>query len=321
MYKSVRRRNDRCDSRFSDITLNGTGRPVRAIVSECSVDCILNTTGRITFDMVCTDVLRSFGDVFDRHPAPMRKRSYMSVNELGNVLKRFGDKHEGAVSTVYELESRIKQELMNFYPNGISYGDGSGRVYNRSYQPSDYKIIFAGLFIDPPGSAAQSTHEDVSAADRDAVWNIVLPVELDEPYVIAFSESGGVHKGGREVGLREAAMWDAGWPHRGLGNDTQKRRVFLHLVFAPYWMVSVRVTTKGLDFGNMDNEVQQTLRSFDGVDVDFISRLHGKVGCSKHASSISKEYNDGRDVHDSCGPMISWVHWASVRRTQFQEIV
>ena len=186
MQNLLRGRNGRCDFRFSDITLNGTGRPVRAIVSECGVDRILNTNGRISVDMVCTDVLRSFGDVFDRHIAPVRQRSHMSVNDLENVLKRFGDQYEGAVSTVYELESRIKQELMNFYPNGISYGDGSGRVYNRSYQPSDYKIIFAGLFIDPPGSAA----------DRDAVWNIVLPVELDEPYVIAFSESGGVHTWG-----------------------------------------------------------------------------------------------------------------------------
>lgn len=120
--------------------------------------------------------------------------------------------------------------------------------------------------------------------------------------VIAFSESGGVHtgagargwiKGGCDVGCGVAASW--------VGNNTQKRRVFLHLVFVPYWMVLVRVTTEGLEFGNIDYRVQQTLRSVDGVDVDFISRLHGKIGCSKHASSISKEYNDGHDVHDPCG--------------------
>ena len=85
--------------------------------------------------------------------------------------------------------------------------------------------------------------------------------------------------------------------------------MFLNLVFWSVLIVSVRVTTEGFEFGNMDDEVQQILRSFDGVDVDFISRLHGKVGCSKHASSISKEYNDGHDVHEPRGPMISWVNW------------
>jgi len=148
----------------------------------------------------------------------------------------------------------------------------------RSYKPEDYRIIFAGLFIDPPGSSVQYTHSDVSMADRDALWNITLPFEgeLREPYVMARSESGGNHRGGEPLHEREACIWDAGWPHKGTGNTTHHRRVLLHLALAPYWMVSLKVGKDGeIDFGKLDDCIREDLLHFDKVTPTVLQHLHG----------------------------------------------
>jgi len=205
--------------------------------------------------------------------------------------------------------------------------------------------------------------------------------ELQEPYVIAESMSGGNHRGGDPVHLREACIWDAGWPHKGNGNPTDNRRVMLHLALAPYWMVTCQLDKRGeLDFGaGIDPRVKEDLLEYDKLTPFVLEHLHGggshdavvapetrkfpairervqlywegdgrwfsglvkkvnRVGkgivlyddgelceenflktkwrpaASKHVmphSSIAKEYNNGKRVHDRSGEMITWVDRAS----------
>lgn len=379
------RRNELSEN-FCDLTVNGNGRPVRGIVSAAGTDRILQSSDRFGLEMMDDSVmetLRSFGGQFDKDATGnvTRMRTNISVPQLDSFLSRFAKDHPGAVSGVDQLEKNLIKHILPMYPHGASYPDREreGYIYNRSYRPEDYKIIFAGLFIDPPGSSEQFTHSDVSMADRDALWNVTFPIdhELHEPYVIAESMSGGNHRGGDPLHLREACIWDAGWPHKGNGNPTDHRRVLLHLALAPYWMITCKLDKAGeLDFGDLDDRVKEDLLEYDKLTPFVLEHLHGgeaasatesrkfpsarervqlfwegdgkwysgvvkQIGrrgkgkvlyddgetCeedfgkskwrpapSKHAmphSSIAKEYNQGKALHDPCGEIISWVGRAS----------
>ena len=96
------RRNE-LSQKFTDITVNGNGRPVRGIVSQGGVDSLLQTEGRFTVDMVdpkCMNKLRSFGGDFDKgnEHNVTRMRTNLSVPQLNSFLSRFGKKNQGGVS-------------------------------------------------------------------------------------------------------------------------------------------------------------------------------------------------------------------------------
>jgi len=283
---------------FNDITVNGNGRPVRSILNEGGVDSILETSGRFKMDLVDAKVmkgLRSFGDDFDQANGKMvsRMRANMSVRQLNNFLSRFAEQNAGAVTSTEKLEANIIQQVLQFYPQGMSYqsDERPGYIYNRSYRPEDYRIIFAGLFIDPPGSSIQHTHSDVSMADRDALWNIAIPFagEMNDPYVMAESRSGGHHRGGEPLRAGEACVWDGGWPHAGQGNPTKQRRVLLHLALAPYWMITLRTTKDGsFDFGKLDPVLCNDLLHFDKITPSVLHHLHGStVASTKESRMVS----------------------------------
>ena len=164
-------------------------------------------------------------------------------------------------------------------------------------------MIASLIFIDPVGSSEQNVHEDVAGCDRDAIWNLIIPLNLENCATMAatvFSHSGGSH-----MNVGEGTMWDACWPHRGLGNQTKSDRVFLHLVFAPYWMVLPDPDTSNWN-GTPDDVKEQVLKplSNHGDPWEFVREVqNGKL----KVNGISQEYNNGKPLHDASSPLLSWV--------------
>jgi len=76
-------------------------------------------------------------------------------------------------------------------------------------------------------------------------------------------------------------MWDANWPHRGAGNNSNIDRIQLHLVFASKWMFSM--------------EYSDLPVGISGEDVRAAQR------------EISRQYNDGKKFDDLLTDVGYWV--------------
>ena len=174
---------------------------------------------------------------------------------------------------------------------------------HKLYTSRDYRLIGALIFHDPVGSSVQDVHEDVSGCDRDAVWNIVFPLMMDgmaKPAASEFSSTGGC-----AMTLEEATMWDGCWPHRGLGNQSGVERVYLHMVFAPYWMVIPDGTSKTLN--GLQERHKTILTKLSLTDNDpwpFVNQIqYGKGGLH----GISQEYNNSIPLWAEDSPMLNWI--------------
>jgi len=300
-------------------TLNENLRPLRAIVSGTGVQKMLPITERKQakeFLLSHAGTPHAKGKRFDKKGNAVH-RTARSIDV--ETFKAFLTKYVTGKPSLDTFENHVRDTVLGFYPNGVSYQDKrhKGKVYDRTYTPSDYVIIFAGIFEDPPGSSEQNTHADVGMADRDALWNIVFPLELHDPYVMAQSMAKKEPSKAR-MQADQATMWDAGWAHRGLGNPTHHKRVLLHLALAPYWFVVPTVRPgppASIDWREVSKSVRERLERKDGVDLEFFEHLHNGDG---HAhtktnmlkSSISKEYNNGVGLSKTKAEMRSWIERA-----------
>lgn len=145
----------------------------------------------------------------------------------------------------------------------------------------------------------------MNGCDRDAVWNIVIPLKLDDCPRMAASLFS--HTGGRPMKAGQATMWDACWDHQGLGNTTSESRIFLHLLFLPFWMFVPDVDAQDWKFDN-DRLVDQ---------IEVIARGGSPpLSAWRHVTQIQKsmeeEYNKDRSgkvhrLYDGSSPLLSWM--------------
>ena len=117
--------------------------------------------------------------------------------------------------------------------------------------------------------------------------------------------------GGSEMNEKQATMWDACWPHRGLGNNTSEERIFLHLVIAPYWMVTPDSSTR--NFRGLSKEKQEMVRklakqsrgmSEDDLQWQFLTEI--QYGSADH-HGISQEYNNGMPLTSPVSKFHEWI--------------
>ncbi len=228
----------------------------------------------------------------------MDRRCVLPVADFATFLRRCGGR------TVDEFEAACLDHLFRYSPDCVLLGSEThDGIINREYTRTAYGLACAMLFVDPIGSPAQEFHIDVKECDRDAVWNLLVPLRvMDEPKMAAsmFSSSGG-----RVAHAGEATMWDAGWDHQGLGNSTAHDCFFLHLLFIPFWLLVPDVDSQMWHFD--DRRLQ--------------CHIHDAIAASKKSTaweylrrvqtSVEQEYNrDARGhVHRLYGddsPLRPW---------------
>ena len=292
-------------------------RPVRAIVPASIVselfrgfDACRHGSNAVSFfskdihaEAVDFGTTRHVGVVEDADNARASKvrsrgRIVIPVDRFREFLKRFCNKELDA----FEAECAIK--IMQCAPAGVLLCDRrTGKIMNRQYGTDAYRLAGALIFLDRVGSSAQNDHIDVQGCDRDAVWNLVLPLsmgECDRPRVAASAFVPPL--GGRTMGLGEATMWDGGWNHRGLGNDTSEPRIYLHLLFLPYWMVVPDPEKQQWHFA--DTALRAHIRD--------LARGSGKsqnewAYLRQIQKSLADEYNEALSLHAEASPLRSWV--------------
>lgn len=156
----------------------------------------------------------------------------------------------------------------------------------RPYQSKDYRLLSAAVFVDPVGSSEQEFHEDLHGMDRHAVWNILIPLQLPVGPTLPIAENfrdRDIRDKVKPQTMTDAVMWDAGWPHRGTGNQTDRDRLQLHLIFAPNWMICGACDNEHLPLGLHQSDVEM---------------------CQ---SEIAREYNFNRSIFDKTSPIGYWV--------------
>lgn len=257
-YRAATRKHTASNGKFHSLEMNSYGkgnRPVRAIVNKDIVQHILRrklTEDTDTIIKMFGGQAFDFGTRHDKKSLHKRRRSIISLKEIDDFFRESGG--------VDGLEKRLLDIL--FIPhentkNGVLLADGNGMLSpHYLYDRTDFRLITAMIFNDPGNSSEQNIHEDVAGCDRDPIWNIIFPIKLSQCAKMAATEF--LRNGGCEMNAEQATMWDACWPHRGLGNKTLNERVFLHLLIAPYWMVIPDSSTR--DFKGLCEEKQRLLR-------------------------------------------------------------
>ena len=102
--------------------------------------------------------------------------------------------------------------------------------------------------------------------------------------------------------MKEATMWDACWNHQGRGNETGEPRIYLHLLFVPFWMIAPNVQEQQWNFE--DEHLQE--------HIDVLARASTKRMTSwqyikEIQDSIQAEYNGGKEYEASDSPLRSWI--------------
>lgn len=306
------------DGKFTSLEMNSYGRgnrPVRAVVNEATVKSVLGldlkTSGERAIQAFRGTNAYAVGGKHSRKKDETRNLRSRAVVPL-RVMEDFFASSGG----VDQLEARLLDTLFvphNDANNGVltAYDDGTLRPHGL-YTKSDYRLIGALTFVDPPGSPAQHNHEDIAGCDRDAIWNVIFPLKLDHPAQMAATEFQ--RDGGKAMEMGEATLWDAGWLHRGLGNATRSERVFLHLVVAPYWMVVP--DAKKRDFRGLSKKKQELLEEMDTSESrqDPWMMLDSLQYGDSHRHGMSQEYNDGVSLHAKKSPLAEWIARLKKRR-------
>lgn len=204
------------------------------------------------------------------------------------------------------FEAACLEHVFSYAPRGVLLKSVShGGIANRQYNRRAYKLSGAFIFIDPPGSSVQEFHIDMQGCDRDAAWNMLIPLEVHGRHHMASSLFSS--KGGGSACVGEATMWDACWNHQGLGNTTSRARTFLHLLFLPFWMLVPDVDRQMwmLDDAELVTQISAIARGGKTTQDpwDYIRTIQ---------SSIEREYNrDKRSGAHRLGsaesPLSSWV--------------
>jgi hypothetical protein len=302
-----KRRRDDASSTFKSLEMNayGTGnRPVRAVVSKSTMQSLLGDFNACEHGNEAATMLGGpefdFGKSRDKTTAKSRRRQTVTVAQLERFLATFNISQGNLDS----FERQLLNTLFQYAPEGVLLGDDrTGNIQARNYSASDYRLVACLIFIDPVGSAEQNVHEDVAGCDRDAVWNLIIPLHLDECATMAATIFS--HSGGSEMGIGEGTMWDACWPHKGLGNKTSTERVFLHFVFAPFWMVLPDPYARdwhGTPVSVRDEVLLPLSKTDDPWE--FIEEIQNGA---KGVNGISQEYNNRYPLHDALSPLKSWV--------------
>ncbi len=293
----------------------GQNRPVRATVSQTLISELFSgfdpcAHGSKAIEFFSSDLhkdLVAFGESRDTSQAALRGRLVIPMSKFSGFLREFC---AGEEITVFERN--CLHALLDYAPKGVLLQDMKDprKIMNREYTKDVYRLAAALLFVDPPGSSVQEFHIDMHGCDRDAVWNLVVPLSMqlgDTPQVAAseFSRSGG-----GAMCMGEATMWDACWNHQGRGNTTDTPRVYLHLLFMPYFMLAPDPSRQIWHFDD------------DNLKVYLTEALAG--GAGKHTSvwnyieeiqqSIAAEYNKGIKLHASDSPLASWVEYVRTTR-------
>ncbi len=326
-YRSI------AEDKIAIIEYNHTGnRPVRAVVSKRTVQRLLpafdacvhgddsiKILGGAMFSFGVTRDKRDSGPVRNkirkrkkvpstkvpsiRRPNAVRKRSVVSVDQLETFFKKF------CGTDIKTFEANAKSSILSHQPDGVllEHNNAPGYLQTGSpvgiYKKDDYALVAALIFNDPPGTSVQVMHDDVAGCDRDAIWNMIIPLRLTQCARMAESQ---FRPNGAKMNVGEATMWDACWRHRGLGNNTDTERVFLHVVFAPYWMM-------------IPNTVKKEWQGFEHLGMTdiygwpFFNHIHNGHGMT---NGIVKEYNRKENIngdivavplHDDESPLKSWV--------------
>ena len=308
---------------FTNVTLNQSGRPIRAVLTDKTTEEVFGKINRECVREKINEVRATKGKepwhfgVESARATVNRERVGLSVDDLSQIFEECRGENDGKDYTVDAIEQRARDFLLHSHEQGgLLYTDPKDqtRAYNREYTADEYNIIFAGVFIDPVGSQTQSMHEDINA-DRDPIWNIVIPIVLTSPAMTAPSDRCRLACERNPMGINQSTMWDAGWPHQGLGNDTSSDRIMLHLVLAPKWMVTPSTGAEDereWDISALDLKFAENDRSF----IRFVQ--HGPPGADVLPGShghLSIEYNNGKTIHDPRGVMWSWVERAMAARS------
>ena len=285
-------------------------RPVRAILPVNMVSALLPgfdawRHGLSAIALFSADIHRdviSFGTARDKSKVsvPRRGRLVIPTNRFVAFLDRF------CKTSLIAFEANCLETIFQYAPRGVLLKDEkTDAVMNREYTRDVYKLAAALIFLDPPGSSVQEFHIDMHDCDRDAVWNMVVPLSMgpsDAPRVAA---SEFVDRGGREMRMGEATLWDACWNHQGLGNQTDAPRIYLHLLFVPFWMVAPNCVSKQWHFENEALKAHiETLAKASGKQ-----KTTGWQYIQGIQESLAKEYNAGVPLDDRGSPLASWVRY------------
>lgn len=196
------------------VTSNRLGRPIRAILSTGLTSKVFGTIDtKGVHNTIKQKMMDDKGWSFavDNNSVANRTRISLDYKELEYIIGRYFSHTEHA-STIYGIERRIQDMILKSHlDGGVLYTDPDKcNVFNRGYSKIDYRIMFAGVFWDPVGTRVQNVHEDIHA-DRDPIWNIVLPIQMDQQAIIAESEfCQGMCARRKLMSMSEATMWDAG---------------------------------------------------------------------------------------------------------------
>ncbi len=311
IYRANTRKRTARHRKFYSLEMNSYGkgnRPVRAVVNENTVQNILQKDmckhGDSAISMFGGEAF-TFGARHDKASLPKRKRSIVSLESMNVFFKDSGG--------VDGLEKRLLDTLLQPHEgiyNGVLLSNANGMLIpHNMYDHKDFRLVTALIFNDPPGSSEQNVHEDVAGCDRDPIWNIIFPLKLTKCAKMAATEFA--RDGGSEMNEKQATMWDACWPHRGLGNNTSEERIFLHLVIAPYWMVTPDSSTR--NFRGLSKEKQEMVRklakqsrgmSEDDLQWQFLTEI--QYGSADH-HGISQEYNNGMPLTSPVSKFHEWI--------------
>ena len=308
-YRQTRRQSR--GDKFHSLEMNSYNkgnRPIRAVVNSKTVKDILQIDLCERGEEVAKSLggkMFSFGQKHDKKKRPQRKRSIISFEKMDEFFASSGG--------VKGLEERILNILIRPHEcikNGVLLADDDGYLLpHRLYTYKDYRLFTALIFNDPPDSSAQKLHEDVAGCDRDPIWNIIFPIKLKSCAKMAATEF--VRDGGSNMQENQATMWDACWPHRGLGNNTNNERIFLHLVFAPYWMIIPDSSTR--EFHGLSTDKKYMLKklskktkymSEDDVQWQFVTEI--QYGNREH-HGLAQEYNNGLPLTSPVSNMQEWI--------------
>ena len=90
-------------------------------------------------------------------------------------------------------------------------------------------------------------------------------------------------------------------------NETRSERVFLHLVFAPYWAIVPIASER--NWNGVSEEKQKRLK-LDDIDLRGSNEegvIDGMQNGHKETNGLRQEYNDGFPLHSPKSPLLSWV--------------
>ena len=292
-------------SAFQHLTVNTSGRPIRAVLKAETVSDIFGCINRIALlDNLKTQKTKEHW-LFGHTPkGAQRKRISISPGVLQSSIAHTG-------RSIHDVENKIRNVLLKSHlDDGLLFTDtiNAEQAYGRQYTAQDYSIMFCGVFIDPPGSSCQEMHEDVRM-DRDPIWNIVVPLDFSTGSKVEVARSefcgGNCSLDSNLMTDDRATAWDAGWPHQGLGNQSSETRTMLHIAVAPRWMF----------LSNIDSEPQKFVDAHHIADnpadaLGTIKRAQYGTAADKHHGTISIEYNNQKPIHDEHGPMYPWIQRA-----------